>query len=955
MKKLFFALCLIFVALPLQVFSQTSNYSLSGTVVDQTTGEKIGYPSVRILHPKDSTLIAGGSAGDDGRFSYMLKPGDYVLKISFLGYLDYTKRIKLNRNLNLGNIALEENSIQLSEAIVETNAIEVMVKGDTIEYNANAYKVQESAVVEDLLKKMPGVEIDENGKITINGKEVKKIMLEGKEFFSDDPKVASKNLPAQMVDRLQVLDKKSDMALMTGFDDGEEETIINLIAKPGMKQGAFGNLLGGYGSKDRYEANGMLNYLKNNTQFSVLGGINNTNNAGMSDLGSAMFESSGGGRGPGMRFGGQNGETKSITGGFNFATEHSDKLKWGGDIRFGDNNNFVKSNSKKSYTSGKNPGEETTDSWGRNKGQSYAANLRFEWTPDSLTKIVFRPRIEYNTNNNQQHSTTDILYSDGADRFGKDNSSIQEYSSKGNGYKLNGNLDMSRKLNSKGRVLSFGLRGGYSKSELDGYDRNIIDYSDELLVDSIIDQRFFQDDKSYNWRAFASWVEPLGRNNFLELSYNISSRNSQTNKETYSNSNLPDLDLDPIFNVVDTANTRFVENNFINQNISLKFRAQRRRENGHTYNYTLGIGLEPSSSKTTLREPNRPERDIPRRSFQSFAPTGQFQYYWDRRHNIRIDYNGTTNEPTTAQLYDGVYSRNGLNTTSGNPNLKPSFENRLNLRYHNFNVERESFMGVFARFTHTSNDIISTSTTNQDGGRDINYRNVNGNMSGNVRFVFNQPLKNKKWSINSMSYVAYNINNTFVDGDKNKAKTLTLQEHAGIRFRSDIFETSLRGNIRYNNVNNTLTTRNNQGTFNYGGTYDFTLYVPNPLRGVPFFEHILSDLTIESDLNYSTNSGYSDGFKQQEWLWNASLSKQVFKSKSGTIRFKMYDILKERSNINRNITSTYIEDITTNIIPSYFMVHFVYRFQTFKGGAKMQDMNGGERRGPHGGGRPPRG
>lgn len=945
-------LVLLLVVIQLNMFSQsiTSTYTLSGTVVDNASKDKIELSSIRVLNPIDSALVAGGSADMNGYFSFNLKEGDYVLKVSYLGYHEYTRRIKLNRNLNLGEIPLAENSVQLAEAVIETNAIEVLVKGDTVEFNANAYKVQENAVVEDLLKKMPGVEIDENGKITVHGKEVKKIMLEGKEFFSDDPKVASKNLPAQMVDRLQVLDKKSDMALMTGFDDGEEETIINLVVKPGMKEGAFGNILGGYGSKDRYEGNGMVNYLRNNTQMSVLGGINNTNNAGMSDLGSAMFGgNSGRGRRGGMGFGGRNGETKAITGGFNFATEHSDKLKWGGDIRYGNNDNIVESRSYKQYTSKDNPGKESVESSGRNKGNSFATNLRFEWTPDSLTKIIFRPRVEYNTNDNWQKSFSTREYEEGAKFFDKNNNSEQNYLSTGSGYKLNGDLDMSRMLNDKGRVLSIGLKGGYSKSDVNGFDFNKVDYMDVAMADSIIDQRFFQDDKSYNWRVFTSWVEPLGRNNFLELSYNISSQNSESDKLAYNNSNLPDLDVDPNYNEQDTLNTRFVENNFINQNVSVKFRAQRMRDNGHTYNFTLGLGLEPSSSKTTLREPSLQNITIPRKSFLSFAPSGQFQYYWDRRHNLRIDYNGTTTEPTTSQL--GLNINDGLNRTISNPNLKPSFQNRLNVQYRNFNPEKESFMALNARFTHTSNDIVSTSIVNDIGGRDMTYANVSGNMGGNVRFMFNMPLKTKKWSINSMAYVAYNINNTLIDGAKNKAKTLTLQEHAGIRFRSDIFETSLRANVRYNNIRNTLTTRNNQGTFNYGGSYDFTFYVPNPLRGVPVFEHILSDMTIESDLNYSTNSGYTDGFQQQEWLWNASIAKQVLKNKAGTIRFKIYDILQERSNISRTYASDYIQDTTTNIIPSYFMVHFVYRFQIFKGGAKMQEMDGG--RGGRGGlGRP---
>lgn len=947
MKKLLFFLSLFFLVQSQNLFSQSSTYSISGLVLEESTKEKVGFASIRLLAAQDSTYVGGASTDANGVFKLSAKQGRYILHVSFLGFSDHYMNINVTKNAHLGNIFISEDDKVLDEVVVEAKAVEIMVKGDTIEYNADSYKVQESAVVEDLLKKMPGVEIDAEGTIKVNGQEVKKILVDGKEFFSDDPKVASKNLPAQMVDKLQVLDRLSDMAQMTGFDDGNEETVINLTIKKGMKEGAFGNALAGYGSEDRYEGNAMVNYMRDDTQVSALGGINNTNNAGMSDLASAMF--SGGGGGPrGLRFGNNNGVTKAITGGFNFATEHSDKLKWGGDIRYGNNDNTSISESNEIYTSAKNPGTEISIASGQNKTQSFATNFRFEWTPDKDTKIVFTPRVQYNTNDRISFSDSETKYDAGALLEHMGNTSIQNYNSDGNGYKLNGNLDMSRKLSEKGRVISLGLQGGYSKSETEGFDYNHITYFDPNKADSIIDLNSFQDDRSYNWRVFASFVEPLGRNNFLELSYNISNSNSETDKLSYGNENLLDPDLNPLYSEVDTANTRFVKNDFINQNISLKFKAQRQRDNGHTYNYTLGVGLEPSSSQTDLREPNKEPIIMPRKNYLSFAPIGQFNYLWDRRNNLRIDYSGTTSEPTTLQLYDGVYSRNGLNTTSGNPNLKPSFTNRVRIRYRNFNPEQASFMALMANFSHISNDIVTTRVSNETtGGRDNSYGNVNGNMNGNVNLMFNRPLKNRNWSINSRSSVSYRIENSIVDLSKNKAKTLGLSQNAGIRFMATEIKSplinnvdfSLRGNVSYNNQKNSINTQSNTHSINYGGSFLFLVDLPY-------------DFSIESDINYSTNSGYSDGFQQKEWLWNASISKQVFRNKAGTIRFKIYDILKERSNFSRTYSSTSIRDVRTNAIPSYFMVHFVYKFQIFKGGAKIDDMGGG-RRGPGGHGGPP--
>lgn len=934
MKRFLFVLGL-FAIIQSQTFSQSSNYNLSGIIVDNTTKEKIEYGSIRVLSAKDSTYVAGGSTNKNGQFSISLKPAKYIVRVSYLGYQDHVADITIVKNTSMGTIAMLEDAVMLNEAVVETKAIEIMVKGDTVEYNADSYKVQESAVVEDLLKKMPGVEIDADGKITINGKEIKKIMVDGKEFFSDDPKVASKNLPAKMVEKLQVLDQKSDMALMTGFDDGNEETVINLTVKKGMKEGIFGNALAGAGNEDKYEGATNINYMRNNTQVSLIGGINNTNNAGASDLSAAMFGDSGGGRGPrGLRFGGRNGVTKSITGGLNFATEYSDKLKWGGDIRYGNNDNDVLSNSTTEYTTNDplKKSTERSNSNGNNKSQFFATNLKFEWTPDELTKIIFKPSVQYNTSDNHQWGDRETLFPENETR---NYSSLNEYLSDGKGYKIKGNLDFSRKLSDKGRVISATLSGGLNSSDDNGLDYNKIMYASR--PDSIIDQQFFQDNSSHNWKVFASYVEPLKNNNYLELSYNISNNSSETDKKSYYNKNI-DRD-NPDYSEIDGKYTRNVENDFLNQNISLKFRSQRQK-----FNYTLGIGLEPSTSKTIVVTPLQEPSNI-KKSFLSFAPSGQFNYLWDKRHNLRIDYKGTTNQPSTNQL--GINTLNGMNETIGNPDLKASFQNRLNIRYQKFNAERASFYMLMGRFTHTSNDIVSISSRKIDGGRRTTYTNVDGNMGGNVRFVFNTPLRNRNWSINSMSYVAYDLKNTFIDESKNKAKTLNLHENIGLQFRTDIFDFALRGNVQYNNMRNSISTNNNRNTFNYGGVYDFTLRIPNPLRGVKFFEHILSDLTIESDINYNTNSGYSAGYKQEEWLWNASLAKQVFKNKAGTIRFKMYDILRERSNISRTYADDSITDSITNSISSYFMVHFVYRFQIFKGGAKQADMQdmGGRRRG----------
>jgi len=334
----------ILLVLTLPAMAQ-SGVDVTGKVVERGNNLPVEQATVRLLTGKDSLLVGGVVSSRNGAFTIKnIKQGSYLLHVTYVGYEPVYQPLHITGKVNpvkVGTIELSDGAIELGEAVVIGKANEVVVRNDTVEYNADSYKVTEGSVLEDLLKKMPGVEIASDGKVTVNGKEIKKIMIDGKEFFSNDPKVASKNLPAKMVDKVQVLDKKSDMSIMTGFDDGEEETVINLTVKKGMKQGWFGNAFAGYGSEKRYEGNAMVNRFINNDQFTFMGGLNNTNNMGFSDLASTMFSGmGGGGRGGFGRFGSGNGITTSGNAGLNFSKEFTPKMTIGGNTRYSHSDNF---------------------------------------------------------------------------------------------------------------------------------------------------------------------------------------------------------------------------------------------------------------------------------------------------------------------------------------------------------------------------------------------------------------------------------------------------------------------------------------------------------------------------------------------------------------------------------------------------------------------------------------
>lgn len=925
-------LMLLMILFSPMAFAQQSGVNVTGSVVEQGSDTPIEQATVRLLNVKDSAMVRGVVSARNGSFTLKnVKKGSYLLHITFIGYdpLYQPLQITGKKNpVNVGKLELSDGAIELREAVVIGKAPEVTVRNDTVEYNADSYKVTEGSVLEDLLKKMPGVEVDSEGKITVNGKEVKKVMVDGKEFFSDDPKVASKNLPAKMIDKLQVLDKKSDMAQMTGFDDGEEETVINLTVKPGMKQGWFGNAYGGYGSKDRYEGNAMVNRFVNNDQITFMGGANNTNNMGFSDLASTMFSGMGGGGGRRGGFGAGSGITSSGNAGLNFSKEFKpDKLTLGGNTRYSHSDNDARSKSdRQNILPGDSSSYDNSEAMSRTKSDNFGVDFRLEWKPDTMTQLIFRPSFSFSHSMNDNFSDATTLDNE-RDTVNTNKSSNY---SESNGYNLNASIDFSRKLNNKGRVFSATLSGGNSDSYSDGMNRSDIVYFNQTdaLKNSIIDQRSRYDNKGFNYRAYVSWVEPIGHNNFIQATYSISQRKQEALKNVYNQ------DADGIYNVLDSAYSQSYRNNFISQRASLSFKSQREK-----FNYTIGLNLDPSYSSSENFVGDTTLSKITRKVV-NLSPMAQFNYMFDKRTNLRIMYNGRTSQPSMTQLQPVADISDPTNITIGNPDLNPRYTNNVFIRFQQFTPEKQRAFMIMANGSYIINDIVSYTSYNQETGvKTTTYKNVNGNYSGNVRMMLNTPLKNKKFSINSMTMASFANSNGYINEEKNTNRNLILSERGGIDFRSSYLDLGVNGNIRYNATSNSLQKENNQNTFNYGAGGYTTIYLPLNFK-------------IESDVNWSTNSGYGDGFKQNEVLWNASASKSFLKNNQGTLRFKIYDILQQRSNISRSVTASYIQDSEYNTLGSYFMVHFIYRFSIFKGGASASDVKtpgrSGRGRGPMG-------
>src|SRR5690554_3707251 len=674
MRKVFF-LATIFL---LSVFSLSAQSDLSrgitGELISEALDEPIPQANIRVLQESDSTFVTGKASDLDGRFTIPVRNGSYILQISFIGYNDLYKDVEVtssNPVAALGKLVMRLDNVILSETIVTAKAAEIVVKGDTLEYNADSYKVTESEVVEDLLKKMPGVEIDTEGNITVNGRAITKILVDGEEFFSNDPKVASKNLPANMVEKLQVLERRTEMAQMTGFDDGEEENVINLTVRSGMKEGLFGNAFAGYGSKERYEGNAMVNYMRNQDQYTFIGGINNTNNAGFSDLASSMFGSMGGRGGRGRMFGGSDGIATSANVGGNFSKQFTPKFKVGGNARYGyTDNNVLSSVFTQNLLSAGNTLEEENNS-SNNRSQNFNIDLRMEWEPDSLTRIIFRPEFSYYKNRRSEVGDYYTLSELTGDTINRGDS---EYFSEGDGKEIEFRLDASRELGKEGRILSVQLRAETEDSDNSGSSLSNTFYNG-TRPDDIIDQRLTNISSNQSWRGYISYVEPIGKENFIQLAYQYRQNLSESDRDTRSR------DANGDYTVLDSLYSKRLENDFVRQELELNFRSVREK-----YDYMLGVSMQPSSSRSKTYIGSEMIYDGEQKVL-NFAPMAQLNYRWSRTHNLRLRYYGNTDQPSIAQLSPVVDVTDPLNISYGNPDLKPSFQHRFYVRYQMYNPE----------------------------------------------------------------------------------------------------------------------------------------------------------------------------------------------------------------------------------------------------------------------------
>ncbi len=953
MKKIFVVALLLW-CIP-ALGQQVSLYTLKGVVKDSLSQAPVEFATVVVTRTSDQKIVGSLTTDNNGNFEFKRVPaGNIVLHISCMGYTTLIKKVSNNTEavVDLGDVGISENTTRLADVVVSAIGNPIVFKKDTIEYNASSYKVTENAVLEDLVKKLPGAEVSSDGKITVNGQEIKKVMIDGQVFFADDPQIASKNLPAKMVDKVQVVNRKSEQAQFTGIDDGNEETVLNLTVKPGMKNGWLGNVSAGAGYQDRYQAGGFVARFDNNWQLSAIGSGNNTNNRGFTDIAGSMMQGgrgsgnrggvtiSGGGPGGGsqggfnMNVGGVsmningNGITTSWLAGLNGNIQLNPKLKIGGNYFYSGSDNVLDKESVRENILPDNSNNffYNQTSHANSKTQGHRAALEFEYTLDTLNSFIFKPNFSSGYGSfDEQSAYHSVKVSGDSVNNGRSKSfGDNDYLSTA------GDLLWRHKFFLPGRTFSVNFNYGYNKNNTDG---NNMSMTHVFANDSTatVDQQYHSKSDGYNVGGRMAYTEPLGNNYYMELAYSLKYSQSNADKKTFDNDGSGSYDI---------LNERFssnYENTFVNQTAELNLRSVRQK-----YNYIVGVSMQPSY----LRSQNTSAGSYTdfSRHVINFAPVAQFIYNYSDFKQLRINYRGNTRQPSVSQLQPVPDNADPLFVNLGNPDLDPEFAHNLMLMYRDTDIKTFRALFAFVNANYTFDKIVNASLYDSSGRQTVIPLNTNGVYSVNGRFMINTPIAKSKFFIMSNTGVNFNQtvsftgnvyeirNDSKVDDllkqvQRNNTQNLNISEMVRFNYKGEKIDASIMGRVNWTRAWYSIDNKASTNYWNNSVGADFNWTLP-------------WNITLASDVNYNFYVGYSSGYDQPMCIWNAELSKQLFKQKQGTLSLKVYDILNDSRGNSRTTTNNYIEEVNTNTLGRYIMLAFTYRFGSFGGQSSGRPMGG---------------
>ena len=943
MTKKLTLLCMLLGLTALGVKAQTDpnnrRLSISGQLLDADLKEPMVQATIQLFHIADSTF-AGGTVSDvNGDFEVEApSAGTYRLRVSTVGYKNIEREVTLrrNENMDLGSLMMESETVMLKEAVITGRAAQVVVKKDTILYNPEAFRTPEGSPIEELIKRIPGAEVDEEGVITINGKEVKKILLDGKEFMLGDVETALKNIPVSIIQNLKFYDQQSDQSRITGIEDGEKETVLDFTIKKGMNRGYMTNLDIAGGTARRYASRGMGSSFTDKTRIVLLGNFNNKEeNAGWWNR-----------RGLNAR--------KML--GTNLNYDNNDKLKIDFSLRWnhrdGDNQtetavqNFY-SESTPTYTNTANSNFTRSNNWW--------GNVRLEWKLDSLTNILLRANgnsgTDDGTNTSLAGTYTDDPYLYSADPLHEITEKLAEHTVNHNQnasltYGENKNawamLQLYRRLNPKGRNIVFRVEANGGKNQ----NENVSDNEVQLFL---VKNKEGKDSTYYTARysttpsdnsgyvLSTTYSEPLWKGAHLQFNYELRYSQNKSDRKTYDFSHMdqnpfagitPEYrDWDPwLGSLYDTMDQYFDKNlsrysEYKNYTHNLRLTLRHREEK---YDYNIGFLVQPQHSNF-IQDYRGIYVDFDR-NVTNLTPTVNFHYKFSDQSNLWVRYRGDTRQPEMSQRLDITDDSNPLYITQGNPGLKPQFTSTLNTYYNNYIVRYKRSIVVYLNYRHIRNAISNLVHYDPETGGSISRpENINGNWNVNGGFTFNTALDSTAhWNIGTDTRMRYNNFVSYVaqeqaDAEKNTTRTINLNERLSVGYRNDWLEVTLDGNLNYQHTRNELQPNANLDTWqiNYGGQFLVRL----PL-----------DFELSMNLHERSRRGYNDdSMNTNELIWNGQISKPFLKNKSLIVALNFYDLLGQQSNYERWVNATSRTDTRYNSVNSYAMLHVRYRLNIFGG------------------------
>ena len=975
----------------LSASAMAQDRKISGTVLDKETKEGVIQATVQLLK-SDSTFVVGAASDENGLFSLTAPAnGKYILKFTSVGYKNLTRNIVVadDKDTDLGKINLSTDAVMLKEVVAKGVAAKVTVKEDTFIYNAAAYRTPEGSVVEELVKKIPGAQVDDEGNVTINGKSVKKIKVDGKEFLNGDTKTALKNLPTAIIEKVKAYDEKSDLAKVTGIDDGEESTVLDFGIKRGMNKGYLVNANVGYGTHKRYSEQLMAMYTRDNFRIMGFGNANNTNDMGFP-----------GGGGGGRFGGGRNGLNASKMGALNLNYQ-GDKLQVDGGVRWNhsDGDAFSKTSSENFVSTSGSFSNSVSNSWSRSN--SWNINARLEWKPDTMTNIMFRPSYSYSTsdglskNNSGTYDEDPYLYvvdplASGFISNGTDTINVNANTSKSLSYGKNKNaqgmLQINRKLSSNGRNITFRADAGYKEGASDGISLQDLESRaaglDSTYYRSTITNRYnTTPTKSWDYTLQATYSEPIAKATFLQFRYRFKHSYSKSDRNTYDFSSLgvmTDNDLTyrgwenylnqyvlyphgtSLEDYLDTDLSRFSEYTTNTHIFELMMRVIRQK-----YNLNFGVQLQPQS--THFVQNYQGVYTDTTRNVTNFTPTLNFRYKFSKVSQLRIDYRANTSQPSMTNLLKIVDDSSPSNVSLGNPGLKPSFTNTLRAFYNGyrqshmqswmanigFNTTRNSISNMVTYYdketTVTLADYDNRQIVIPAGGRIVKPENINGNWDISGAVMFNTSVDTLgNWNVNTFTNVNYSNNVGYVQLDqntssqKNTTKNLSIGERLSFSYRNDWLEVEPNGSLTYTHARNELQSSSDLDTWQF--SYGLNVNVTAPW-GTSF----------NTGIQNNCRRGYNDSsMNTNELIWNAQISQSFLTGKPLVVSLQFYDILQNQSNFSRAISAMQRTDTWYNSINSYAMLKVTYRFNAFGGKDARRAMRRGgpDGEGPDGPGGP---